>query len=134
MRRLLLALILTFPIYADCPCIPRENIWVVKTCGTFDCAVTSLTTGGGGPLTFVLPLGLEDPRWAVVQRVVGGSYVEDGTDPYRVETFKLMSDASDRINAITADYHPLIVTAPDGAFLILSLRTPIQPRRHVTAP
>jgi len=132
MRRALLALLLlATPIYADpCPCIPRENLWIVRTCDTFDCAMTSLTTGGGSPLTFVMPLGLEDPRWAVVQRVVGGAYVDDGSDPYRIESYTLMSDAATRLQALTADYHPLIITAPDGAFLILSLRHPTPPRRR----
>src|SRR5213595_1414220 len=70
-----------------CPCFPRENLWVVKTCDGFNCAMTALNTANGDPLTFSMPVGIEDHRWIVMQRVVGGAYTDDGSDPYQAEQF-----------------------------------------------
>ncbi|SRR5581483_536374 len=132
MRRALLALLLTFPMYADCPCVPRENMWVVRTCDGFNCAMSSLAVANGDPLTFAMPAGMEDPRWIVLQRVVGGTYTDDGSDPFRVEQFPALDGATARMNAITSDHRPMIVSAPDGALLVLSLRNPMTPRHRST--
>src|SRR4051794_41957239 len=83
----LLLLLTTASAQSVCPCVPRENLWVVKTCDDFNCAMTALNTANGDPLTFSMPVGIDDRRWVVLQRVVGGGYIDDGSDPYPVGAF-----------------------------------------------
>jgi len=117
----------------ECPCVPRENLWVVRTCNDFNCAMTALTAANGDPLTFSVPVGMADPRWVILQRVVAGGYIDDGSDPYQVETFDGVSPATARMASIENDHRPMIVTAPDGALLVLSLKHAPAPRtRSVT--
>jgi hypothetical protein len=111
-----------------CPCVPRPPLWVVKTCTDFGCAMTALNNGNGDPLTFVMPVGMRDHRWVVLQRVVAGSYTDDGSDPYQVEQFDGISVATARVASIADDHRPMIMTAPDGAFLVLSLKRAPDPR------
>ena len=133
MKRLLLLLAtLLFCVPAlpadECPCVPTENMWVVKTCTDFNCAMTALAAANGNPLTFSIPVGTSDARWVVLQRVVAGAYTDDGSDPYQVETFDGVALATARMAAIDNDHRPMITTAPDGAFLVLSLKQVPAPR------
>ena len=113
-----------------CPCIPRENIWTIKTCDGFQCASTMLTAANGDPLTFIMPVGMDDARWIVMRRVVGGSYADDGSDPYQLEQFDGISVATARLASIASDHRPLIITAPDGMFLIASLKQAPAPKQR----
>ena len=118
------------PAQEMCPCVPRENLWVVKTCDDFNCAMTALNTANGDPLTFAMPVGLTDARWVILHRVVAGSYTDDGSDPYQVETFDGASIATARLGAIDTDHRPMMFTAPDGMFLVLSLKHAPLPRQR----
>ena len=113
-----------------CPCVPRENLWVVKTCIDFSCAMTALSDGNRDALTFSMPVGVNDTRWVVLQRVVAGTYTDDGSDPYQVEPFDGASLATARLGAIDTGHRPMIVTAPDGTFLVLSLKHAALPRQR----
>ena len=112
----------------ECPCVPLENRWVVKTCDDFNCAMTALNAANGDPLTFSLPVGTTDRRWVVVRRVVAGAYTDDGSDPYQVERFDHIAVATARMAAIETDHRPMIMTAPDGALLVISLKHAPGPR------
>jgi hypothetical protein len=118
------------PAQEACPCFPRENLWVVKTCADHNCAMTALNAANGDPLTFTMPVGTSDNRWVVLQRVVAGAYTDDGSDPYQVETFDGASLATARLGAIETDHRPMIVSAPDGMFLVLSLKRAPLPRQR----
>jgi len=133
MKKLLLllsTLLLSVPATPadECPCVPRENLWVVKTCDDFNCAMTALYTANGDPLTFSLPVGTTDRRWVILQRVVAGAYIDDGSDPYQVERFDHVALATARMAAIENDHRPMIMTAPDGALLVISLKHAPGPR------
>jgi hypothetical protein len=133
MKKLLLllsALLLSAPAMPadECPCVPRENLWVVKTCDDFSCAMTALNAANGDPLTFSMPVGTTDRRWVVLRRVVAGAYTDDGSDPYQVETFDGIAVATARMASIENDHRPMIMTAPDGALLVLSLKHAPEPR------
>lgn len=116
-----------------CPCIPRENMWTIKTCDGFQCASTMLTAANGDPLTFIMPVGLDDPRWIVMRRVVSGAYADDGSDPHQLEQFDGISVATARLASIAADHRPMIVTAPDGMFLVVSLKQAPVPHQRAAA-
>ena len=118
------------PAQQLCPCVPRENLWVVKTCDAYDCAMTALHTANGNPLTFSMPVGVDDRRWVVLQRVVAGAYIDDGSDPYQVERFDGISVATARFASIASDHRPMIITAPDGSLLVVSLKQAPGPRQR----
>jgi hypothetical protein len=124
---LLLSLILVAaPAFAEdgdpCPCVPTTPLWTVHTCDSWTCAIALLVSANGNPLVFAIPLGGDSPQWIVFTQVVAGSYDDDGTDPHVVEQFDAFDGAMSRYTAITSDHLPLIFTAPDGRFLVASLR------------
>jgi len=127
----LLLLTTASPAQQACPCVPRENMWTIKTCDGFQCASTMLTAANGDPLTFIMPVGVDDVRWIVMRRVVAGSYGDDGSDPYQLEQFDGISVATARLASIASDHRPMIVTAPDGTFLIASLKQAPVPKQRV---
>jgi hypothetical protein len=114
-----------------CPCFPHENLWTVKTCDGFQCASTMLTAANGDPLTFVMPVSVDDQRWIVMRRVVSGTYTDDGSDPYQLEQFDGISVATARLASIASDHRPMIITAPDGMFLVASLKQAPVPHQRV---
>lgn len=119
------------PAQQMCPCVPRENLWTIRTCDGFNCAMTALNTANGDPLTFSMPAGINDQRWIVLRRVVAGSYIDDGSDPYQVETFDGAAVATARLASIENDHRPMILTAPDGMFLVVSLKQAPAPKQRV---
>ena len=112
-----------------CPCVPTTPLWTVKTCDSWDCAMAALTTANGDPLTFTLPVSTTERRWVVIQRVVAGAYVEDSGEPHQVEVFDGVAVATARVSAIADDHHPMILSAPDGHVLVVSLKQAAQRRR-----
>ncbi|HJW92425.1 MAG TPA: hypothetical protein VJ901_02300, partial [Thermoanaerobaculia bacterium] len=56
--------------------------------------------------------------------------IDDGSDPYQIETFDGSAVATARLAAIDHDRRPMILTAPDGMFLVLSLKHPPLPRQR----
>jgi len=90
--------------------------------------MTALNAANGDPLTFSLPVSMSDHRWVVLQRVVAGAYIDDGSDPYQVERFDHVAVATARMASIENDHRPMIMTAPDGALLVLSLKHAPGPR------
>jgi hypothetical protein len=116
-----------------CPCIAKSDMWTVRTTDGFNAGMTALVTAHGDPLTFILPAGMQDQRWLVLQRVPTGSYIDDGTDPFRIEQFDGFTNATARMSAIDADHRPRFITAPDGSFLILSLRQPVTAKQRAVS-
>jgi hypothetical protein len=131
MRTLQLTAALAFVLLAtaasaqqECPCVPLPPLWVVSTVNSWSSAMSTVITGNGDPLIFVLPDGTDATRWLVIRRVVGGSYTDDGKDAHQLEQFDGASSAIARLSAIDSARSPLIVTAPDGRYLVISLREP----------
>lgn len=115
-----------------CPCVPVTHLWTVKTCADWTCASTELTLGNGDTQVIAVPVGIDDARWLIVRRVTSGSFTDNGDDPYRLEQFDRFDTAAIRISAIAAELKPVILTAPDGKVLVMTLRTP-EPRRRAVA-
>lgn len=114
-----------------CPCVPVTHLWVVKTCPDWTCASTELAVANGDTQVIAVPVGIDDTRWLVIRRVTSGSFGEESADPYRMEQFDGFGSAALRFAGISADFKPVILTAPDGKVLVMSLRTPEVKRRAV---
>ena len=128
---LITALLGTIPSHAQdaCPCVPLTHLWIVKTCSDWTCASTELLLANGDPQVIALPVAMNDARWLIVRRFTAGSAIDVSTDPFHVEQFDGMTRVVARLNELTPGHRPMILTAPDGQMLIISLKEP-EPRRR----
>jgi hypothetical protein len=138
MRTLILALtaLIVMPLAAQdqpapCPCVPLTHLWIVKTCPDWTCASTELAVANGDPQVIAVPVGMNDGRWLIVHRLAVGAAIESG-DPFSLEQFDGMTNAVQRFTALSTDHKPMLMTAPDGQVLVMSLRQP-EPRRRAAA-
>jgi hypothetical protein len=115
-----------------CPCVPIAHLWTVKTCADWTCAATELAVANGDTQVIAVPVGINDTRWLVVRRLASGSFTNTIDDPYRLEQFDGFDSAANRFSAMTVDFKPVIMTAPDGKVLVMSLRTP-EPKHRAVA-
>jgi hypothetical protein len=112
-----------------CPCVPIEKKWVVEPCPNFDCAVSALVVGTGTRDLVTLPAASNDGRWVVLRRVASGAYIESPGNPFTLDSFDHVSEASERFKAIDSGHAPMILSAPDGKMLVISLKEPAIRRR-----
>src|ERR1043166_6225989 len=133
---LLLGITLAPAAIADnvCPCVPITHLWTVKTCADWTCASTELAVGNGDTQVFAVPVGMDDARWLIVRRVAGGSFTDSAAadDPFRLEQFDGFGSGAFRFSGLSTDFKPMILTAPDGKVLVMSLRLPEPKRRAVS--
>lgn len=116
-----------------CPCVPTPLRWVVATVDSWPQAMAQVIAANGDQLVFALPTTTGSNQWLVVRRVVGGAYVDDGTDPHQLEEFDRAGSALARASSLNADRRPMMLTAPDGRFVVIALReNAVKPRaaRH----
>jgi hypothetical protein len=137
MRRTLLCALLfglftPFSLSAECPCIPLTHLWVVKTCADWNCASTELLLGAGDPQVMAIPVAMDDTRWLVVRRMISGAAIDITDDPFQLQQFDGMEGAAVRYTALTHDRRPMLLTAPDGQILVISLKQ-AEPRRRAVA-
>jgi hypothetical protein len=128
---LLLLVLVSAPMTADCPCIPLTHLWVVKTCSDWNCASTELTLASGDPQVIAIPVGMTDSRWLIVRRFAAGAAIDVNDDSFQLKQFDGMDGAVPHYSAISRDYHPMLMTAPDGQVLVISTKQP-EPRRRAT--
>jgi len=129
---LLLIVLATSAIGQDaCPCVPVSHVWTVTSCETWNCAASAVVLANGDPYTFSLPTASTQRPWIVMKRIVAGTATDSGSDSYQVEAFDNMSAASARFGAITTDYHPMMMSTPDGMTLVASLRSAEPKQRAV---
>jgi hypothetical protein len=126
---LLLTLLVSAPLPADCPCIPITHFWVVKTCNDWNCASTELTLAAGDPQVIAMPVALDDSRWLIVRRFAAGAAIDAGDDPFQLQQFERMDGAMVQYGAMTRDRRPMLLAAPDGQILVISLKQPEARRR-----
>ncbi len=112
-----------------CPCVPVSHMWIVKTCADWTCASVELAVANGDPQVIAMPVGLDDARWMIVRRLAAGSAIDSPGDPFRLEQFDGVTAAVARFSAIDRDRWPMLMTAPDGQVLVISLRAPALKRR-----
>jgi hypothetical protein len=112
-----------------CPCVPIAHEWVVEACETWNCAASAAILANGDPHVLALPAATGDGRWLVVKRVTSGTYTPPADAPFATETFDGVDGATARFASVAADRAPILLTAPDGKFLVIMLKNPIQRKR-----
>src|SRR3954469_12173944 len=136
MRATLLALAIfvafAAPVSAECPCIPLTHLWIVKTCSDWNCAATEMMLGGGDPQVIAMPVAMDDSRWLIVHRFVAGGAIDVSDDPFELRQFDGMDGAVTHFSALDHDRHKLMLTAPDGQILVISLKQ-AEPKRRAAA-
>ncbi|MEA2325624.1 MAG: hypothetical protein QOE68_583 [Thermoanaerobaculia bacterium] len=125
----LLLIFVSAPMTADCPCIPITHLWVVKTCGDWNCASTELTLASGDPQVIAVPVGIDDSRWLVVRRFAAGAAIDVTDDSFELKQFDGMDGAVAHYSLMPRERHPMLMTAPDGQVLVIAMKQP-EPRRR----
>jgi hypothetical protein len=128
---LLLTLLVSAPLSADCPCIPITHLWIVKTCNDWNCASTEMVVAAGDPQVIAIPVALGDARWLILRRFAAGGAINAGDDPFQIQQFDRMDGAIPHYASMTHDRRPMLFTAPDGQILLISLKEPEERRRPV---
>jgi hypothetical protein len=112
-----------------CPCVPIAHEWVVESCDSWNCAASALVLANGDPHVMAVPAATGDGRWLVVKQVATGSYVPPADAPFVSEAFDGVDGASARFVSVAGDHAPVLLSVPDGKFLVIMLKSPAQKRK-----
>lgn len=112
-----------------CPCVPIAKVWTVETCDTWNCAAAATILAGGDPYVLSMPAPTADGRWLVVKRVNAGSYIATPDAPFVLETFDGPDGASARFLSMAGDHAPMILSVPDGKFVVIMARDAVAKKR-----
>ena len=141
MKKLTLALtccLLLFPIASGaqnlCPCVPVTHLWIADACETWNCAAAATIMSNGDKYLMTLPTNSDDFKWVVVRRVAAGAATVSPDAPFRVEAFDGASVAMARFDGLGHDFEPIMLTAPDGKFLVVARSTAASARRRAARP
>jgi hypothetical protein len=130
--------LLLFPFAAGaqsaCPCVPITHLWIVDACESWNCAAAATIMSNGDKYLLTLPTNSDDFKWAVVRRVAAGSAAVSPDAPFRVEAFDSASDATARFEGLGHDFEPIMLSAPDGKFLVLARSTAASARKRAAKP
>lgn len=129
---LLVFVLAAAPAFAQCPCVPLHERWIVVACETWNCAASALVEANGSKLLFSIPTTSLDFEWVVIRRIPSGGYAESPDLPFTVEEFDGMPAAYSRYVSVDSTLKPLLLTAPDGKILVLSRKQAEPKRRAVT--
>jgi hypothetical protein len=112
-----------------CPCVPISHFWVVEPCDSWNCAASAAIMANGDANVLTMPAPTKDGRWLVVRRVATGAYTPPADAPFVLESFDGVAGASSRFAAIESDRAPMILSAPDGKFLVIMSKDALQKKR-----
>jgi hypothetical protein len=115
-----------------CPCVPVTHLWIVNGCESWNCAAAATIMANGDKYFLTLPTNSDDFKWVVVRRVVAGSATVAPDAPFRLESFDGVSDAMSRFDSIDRQFEPMLLTAPDGKFLVVVRSTAVPRKRAIT--
>jgi hypothetical protein len=126
-----LLLVAAVPAFAQqaCPCVPIAKMWTVETCETWNCAAAATIMSNGDPYVLSMPAPTADGRWLVVKRVNAGSYIAAPDAPFVLETFDGADGASARFLSMAGDHAPMILSVPDGRFVVIMARDAVAKKR-----
>ena len=112
-----------------CPCVPIPQVWSVETCDTWTCASSAMIAAAGDRYVLSMPAPSNDARWLIIRRVAAGSYTESPDAPFILESFDGVAVASSRFDSVPRDRTPMLLSVPDGKFIVVMSRE-AQPRRR----
>jgi len=111
-----------------CPCVPISHTWTVETCDSWNCAAAAAIVANGDPNVLTMPAPGNDGHWLVLKRVNSGSYIAPPDAPYLLESFDSVDGAVARFSAM-GDHAPMILSVPDGKFVVVTSRQAVAKRR-----
>jgi hypothetical protein len=117
-----------------CPCVPLSRTWVVSACETWNCAQAAMILANGDPYVMSMPTNDTKYGWVVARRVVTGSAITSPDSPYVIESNASFVAATTQFTTLDPGMLPMLVTAPDGATLIIRLREAAPVGRRRAAP
>jgi len=115
-----------------CPCVPLTHEWIIEPCENWNCAAAAAILANGDKYVIAIPSNSDDFKWLILRRVVGGSVAMPADAPFRVAAFDGPSEAMARYSSLGEEFSPMMLTAPDGKFLVLS-RSVAAPRRRAAS-
>ena len=114
-----------------CPCVPIANLWVVKSCDNWNCAAANLILANGDPYTVSLSTGNPEHPWLILRRIASGT-ATDSNEAYQLDAFDHATEAMSHFSSLSDGVRPMMISAPDGKMIVLSLRDPgLQKHRAV---
>jgi len=116
-----------------CPCVPLSYQWIVTSCETWNCAASALVMANGDKYVLAMPTGSDDFKWVVVRRIVAGSATISPDAPFKLDSFDGMAEASSRFDGVSHDLQPMMLSAPDGKFLIITRAAPEKPKQRAVS-
>lgn len=129
-------LFVTPAVQADdnpCPCIPISHVWVVTACETWNCAQSAMILANGDPFVVTMPTASDQHKWVVIRRVAAGSVTVSPDEPFIVDAYDTMSDATIQYNAADPNTLPMLTSAHDGKALFVRLRQAQAPAKRPAA-
>ena len=125
------ALIAALPLVAQTAESPPRYKWIATPCDTWNCALVAMAQSNGEPSVIILPTKSTAHPWIVLKRMEIGTVdiPEDG--PFIAECFGTIGEASARFAETDKEKIPIVVTAPDGAMIVVCLHEEPAKRRVV---
>ena len=114
-----------------CPCVPISYQWIVEPCETWNCAASAFISSNGDKFLLTMPTNDETFKWVVIRRVVAGSVYIPPNAPFVIDAFDRSAIASAHLDAMNQLLVPMMLSAPDGKFLVVARSAPISKQRVV---
>jgi hypothetical protein len=121
------------PAQNVCPCVPVTHLWTVESCDSWNCAASAAIMANGDPNVLTMPAPGNDGHWLVLKRVNSGSYIAPPDAPYLLESFDSVDGAMARFTA-AGDHAPMILSVPDGKFVVVTSRLAVPKHRAAAKP
>ena len=113
-----------------CPCVPVSHQWVADACDTWNCAAAATVMANGDKYVLALPSNSDDFKWVVLRRIVTGSAILPADAPFRITMFDGAPEAMANFGSIDHDFEPMVLSAPDGKFLVIARSTAASTRKR----
>lgn len=101
---------------------PIRTTWVPTTVTDWQTAASALVASGGDGTVIVLPTGQEAHPWVILRRVEEGSVYVPDSEIHACDVFASPAEAVARFAALDGCRRPMLLVAPDGRQVMLSLR------------
>ncbi|MDQ3281903.1 MAG: hypothetical protein M3Q69_10885 [Acidobacteriota bacterium] len=126
MKRFLFTVALAFlslqPLAAEETTKPVRYTWIATSCETWNCAAAALVLAGGDKYVIAIPTGVDERPWVVLRRVESGSIYIPDDEPFALDKFDSVSEATSFFNAMDGCRAPMIMNTPDHSAVVTALR------------
>jgi hypothetical protein len=111
--------------------MPVTYTWIVTGCTDWNTASAALMLSNGDGSVVALPTREPNYPWVLLKHIATGSVYIPEDEPFTINSFKTLDEALAEFNAIESLRSPLVMTASDGAALVVALKSNVPRRRAV---